>query len=191
MACLQNTRKNSIVWPRDIADDPASLAFEAIETIIWKLPIAPVVRIVSKYFETTRAIGTIRAIIWKPGLKVFALGPTTGTGNEKQRTLRKSKKSILCIIFVYNYYVDLADCSQCFVYKMYTSHWIQKNCGAKNIYFLRLLYFLYAFLFQVNVGNTGTIQIYTNCIDCKTPWGDTNGFYCKYNPTQRWAANPT
>ena len=66
MACLQNTRKNSIVWPRDIADDPASLAFEAIETIIWKLPIAPVVRIVSKYFETTGAIGTI---IWKPGDK--------------------------------------------------------------------------------------------------------------------------
>ena len=68
MACLQNTRKNSIVWPRDIADDPASLAFEAIETIIWKLSIAPVVRIVSKYFETTGAIRTIRTIIWKPGL---------------------------------------------------------------------------------------------------------------------------
>ena len=66
MSCLQSTRKNSIVWPRDIADDPASLAFEAIKTIIWKLPIAPVVRIVSKYFETTGAIGTI---IWKPGYK--------------------------------------------------------------------------------------------------------------------------
>ena len=52
---------------RDIADDPASLAFEAIETIIWKLPIAPVVWIVSKYFETTGAIVTIRTIIWKPG----------------------------------------------------------------------------------------------------------------------------
>ena len=70
MACLQNTRKNSIVWPRDIADDPASLAFEAIETIIWKLPIAPVVRIVSKYFETTGTIRTIRTIIWKPGLRI-------------------------------------------------------------------------------------------------------------------------
>ena len=76
MACLQNTRKNSVVWPRDITDDPPSLAFEAIETIIilggwtiiWKLPIAPVVRIVSKYFETTVAIGTIRTIIWKLGL---------------------------------------------------------------------------------------------------------------------------
>ena len=67
MACLQNTRKNSIVWPRDIADDLASLAFEAIETIICKLPIAPVVRIVSKYFQTTGAIGTIGTIIWKPG----------------------------------------------------------------------------------------------------------------------------
>ena len=68
VACLQITRKNSIVQPRDIADDPASLAFEAIETIIWKLPIALVVRIISKYFETTGAIGTIRTIIWKPGL---------------------------------------------------------------------------------------------------------------------------
>ena len=65
MACLQYTRKNSIVWHRNIADDPASLAFE---TIIWKLSIAPVVRIVSKYFETTGAIRTIRTIIWKPGL---------------------------------------------------------------------------------------------------------------------------
>ena len=33
-----------------------------------RLPIAPVVRIVSKYFETTGAIGTIGTIIWKPGL---------------------------------------------------------------------------------------------------------------------------
>ena len=49
-----------------IADDPASLVFEAIETIIWKLTIAPVVRIVSKYFEMTGAIGTI---IWKPGFR--------------------------------------------------------------------------------------------------------------------------
>ena len=32
--------------------------FEAIETMIWKLLIAPVVRIVSKFFETTRAIRT-------------------------------------------------------------------------------------------------------------------------------------
>ena len=56
--------QNSIVWPRDIADDPASLAFEAIETIILKLAIVSVLRIVSKYFETTGAIGTI---IWKPG----------------------------------------------------------------------------------------------------------------------------
>ena len=67
MACLQNTLKNSIVWPRDITDDPTSLAFEAIETITWKLPIAPVVRIVLKYFEMTGVIRTIRTIIWKPG----------------------------------------------------------------------------------------------------------------------------
>ena len=60
------TRKNFIVRPRNIADDRASLVFEAFETIIWKLPIVPVVRIVSKFFETTRAIETI---IWKQGLK--------------------------------------------------------------------------------------------------------------------------
>ena len=60
------TRKNSIVRPRNIADDRAPLVFEAFETIIWKLPIVPVVRIVSKFFETTRAIETI---IWKQGLK--------------------------------------------------------------------------------------------------------------------------
>ena len=39
LACLQNTRKNSIVSPRDIADDPASLVFEAVEMIMWKLPV--------------------------------------------------------------------------------------------------------------------------------------------------------
>ena len=65
------TRKNSIVSPRDIADDPVSLGFEAIETITWKLPIAPVVQIVSKLFETAGAIGTIRTIIWKPGLNKY------------------------------------------------------------------------------------------------------------------------
>ena len=43
--------KNSIVWPRDLADEPASLVFEVIETFIWKLPIVPVVRIVSKFFK--------------------------------------------------------------------------------------------------------------------------------------------
>ena len=54
--------------PETMADDPASLAFEAIETIILKLAIVSVLRIVSKYFETTGAIGTI---IWKPGLTTF------------------------------------------------------------------------------------------------------------------------
>ena len=39
LACFQNTRKNSIVSPRDIADDPASLVFEAVERILWKLPV--------------------------------------------------------------------------------------------------------------------------------------------------------
>ena len=72
MACLQNMHKNSIVWPRDIADNPVSLAFEASETIIWKLPIAPVVQIISKYFETTGAITTI---IWKPGFKKDNVNP--------------------------------------------------------------------------------------------------------------------
>ena len=47
LACLQNTHKNSIVSPRDIADDPASLVFEAVETIMWKLPVA---QIVLKFF---------------------------------------------------------------------------------------------------------------------------------------------
>ena len=42
------------------------LFFEAIETIVWKLQIVLAFRIVSKFFETTGAIGTI---IWKPGLK--------------------------------------------------------------------------------------------------------------------------
>ena len=44
---LQNMRKNSIVSPRDIADDPVSLVFEAVETIMWKLPVA---QIVLKFF---------------------------------------------------------------------------------------------------------------------------------------------
>ena len=56
------TRAKILLSDPDIADDQACLAFEAIETIIWKLPIAPVVWIVSKYFETTGAIGTIRTI---------------------------------------------------------------------------------------------------------------------------------
>ena len=33
LACLRDRRKNSNVWPRNIADDPASLVVEAIETI--------------------------------------------------------------------------------------------------------------------------------------------------------------
>ena len=58
LACLQNTRKNSIVSPRDIADDPASLVFEAVETIMWKQPVT---QIILKFFLMTGAIGTI---IW-------------------------------------------------------------------------------------------------------------------------------
>ena len=58
LACLQNTRKNSIVSPRDITDDPASLVFEAVETIMWKLPVT---QIILKFFLMTGAIGTI---IW-------------------------------------------------------------------------------------------------------------------------------
>ena len=46
----------------------ASLVVEEIETIAWKLEIALFdVRIVSKFFEITGAIRTIRTIIWKPG----------------------------------------------------------------------------------------------------------------------------
>lgn len=44
----------------------SGISFEAIETII-KLPIAPVVRNVSKFFETTGPIGAIRTIMGKPG----------------------------------------------------------------------------------------------------------------------------
>ena len=53
------------------------LAVEAIETIIWKLPTASVVRIVSKYFETAGAIGTIRTITWKPGFICVRNAPCT------------------------------------------------------------------------------------------------------------------
>ena len=84
----KHARKNSIVWPRDIADDPASLAFEAIEKIILKLAIVSVLRIVSKYFETTGAIGTIRTIIWKPGLTSFT--PEALTGCQNLNALQKS-----------------------------------------------------------------------------------------------------
>ena len=47
-----------------------------VETIIWKLPITPVFRIVSKYFETT---GVIRTIIWKPGFRVWKMDDTQET----------------------------------------------------------------------------------------------------------------
>ena len=36
-----------------------------------ELPIVPVVRVVSKFFETAGTIGTIRTIIWKPGLNKY------------------------------------------------------------------------------------------------------------------------
>ena len=74
-----------------MTDDPAFLAFEAIETIIWKLPIAPVVRVVSKYFETT---GTIRTIIWKPGLSVWSK-ESTATNLLRSDSYDKSKVLIL------------------------------------------------------------------------------------------------
>ena len=67
---LRNAHKNSIVSPRDIADTPC-LGFDSIETITSKLPIVPVVRIVSKFCETAEAIGTTRTIIWKPGLNKY------------------------------------------------------------------------------------------------------------------------
>ena len=38
----------------------------------------------------------------------------------------------------------------------------------QKTYFLRPLYFLYAFLFQINVGNTGTIQKVYKCIQTVT-----------------------
>lgn len=39
----------------------------ARDDYIWKLPIVPVVQIVSIFFEKTGAIGTIGTIIWKSG----------------------------------------------------------------------------------------------------------------------------
>ena len=38
--------------------------------IVWKPPIVPVVRIVSKFVETTGTIGTIQTITWKPGFGI-------------------------------------------------------------------------------------------------------------------------
>ena len=67
--CLRRTCKTSVVIPRNITDDSASLVFEAIETIIPKPPTVPVVRIVPKFLDSTRAIRTIRTMIWKRGLK--------------------------------------------------------------------------------------------------------------------------
>lgn len=59
----KNPSKNSVAWPRNIADDYSSFVFEAIETpIIWKPLIVAVVLIVSKFVETIEAIGTIRTI---------------------------------------------------------------------------------------------------------------------------------
>ena len=45
--------KRERLGTRLMADDYASLIFEAIETIIWKLPIVSVVLIVTNFFETT------------------------------------------------------------------------------------------------------------------------------------------
>ena len=82
---MRNTRKNSFVSPRDIADDPAPLALEAIETIIWKLPIVPIAPVVSKYFETIRTTGEIDSFHMivsnaskarDAGLSVMSLGQT-------------------------------------------------------------------------------------------------------------------
>ena len=68
MACFQNTRKNSIVWPRDTADDPASLLClwgdrdDHMKTT--NRPSRP-----DRLEIFWNDWGTIRTIIWKPGLK--------------------------------------------------------------------------------------------------------------------------
>ena len=49
MACLQNAQKVYFLTQRHHIR-PRVSCLEAIETIIWKLPIAPVVLIVSKYW---------------------------------------------------------------------------------------------------------------------------------------------
>ena len=64
-----------IVWPKDIADDPASFVVDAIETIKWKPQIVPVIRIVSKFFETTGVIGTICTMMWTPGFRASSHEP--------------------------------------------------------------------------------------------------------------------
>ena len=73
--------QNSIVWPRDIADDPASLAFEAIETIIWKCQSPQSSGSSRNILKTTGAIGTIRTIIWKPGLKLTLCNASSGSAS--------------------------------------------------------------------------------------------------------------
>ena len=70
---IRISRQNSVVGPRNIADDRVYSVFEAIETIIWKPAIVSVVPIVSKFLETTGTIETIRTIIWKPGLRMFMM----------------------------------------------------------------------------------------------------------------------
>ena len=42
--CLRISRQNSVVGPRNIADDRASSVFEAIETIVWNQAISSVAR---------------------------------------------------------------------------------------------------------------------------------------------------
>ena len=53
----------TLQFARSQTGTESGISFDAIETII-KLPV---VRIVSKFFETTEAIGTIRTIMGKPG----------------------------------------------------------------------------------------------------------------------------
>ena len=58
LACLQNTHKNSIVSPREITNDPASLVFETVETIMWKLPVASQLpRLSQNFFKWLRRSG--------------------------------------------------------------------------------------------------------------------------------------
>ena len=57
------------------ADDPVLLAFNAIETIKWNLPISivPVICIISKFSEMTGAIGMILMIIWDMETRLYCI----------------------------------------------------------------------------------------------------------------------
>ena len=108
LACFGRTCKTSVVIPRNITDDCASLVFEAIETIISKPPTVPVVRIVPKCFDSIGAIRTIQTTIsnsssltlFRPGYFCFLLSIWTQVVFEV--ILRHYDVILLNLLAVYN-----------------------------------------------------------------------------------------